>query len=936
MGRDLSQTRYALQFLVLAAAYFAVARLGLLFSLGEKNISLVWPPSGLAMAALLLYGNRLWPAVALGALAANFSSGISFLAACGIAAGNTLEALLGAMLLQRAGFRVNLERMRDMLLLLLPGAVVGPVVSAMAGTARLLASGDLSREALPQAWAVWWAGDSSGIVLVTPFLLAWAGQKRSDWPFRRAAEGLALLLLLAAAALTVFGTLSSFSFTHHALTFTFFPFMVWAIWRFGPLGAATASLVVAAAAVWGAAHQLAGTLLGEAFRSSVALSWGLTGMGAWTALLFSAAVIERRRAEEALRESQDYLQATFEQVSVGIANVSLAGRFVRFNHRFCDIHGYDESEMFSLTVETITHPGDREAVQAHWVELLSGKVPSFTMEKRNLRKDGSTVWVSLTVNLLRQPDGRPKYFVSVVEDITDRKQAELRLRESEEKYRVLFELLPVGAAFSDTEGKLVEANAALGKLLGLPGIREGRYMDAAEWNLIRPDGSPMGPDEFASIRALREGLRVENAEMGVRRPDGGISWLSVSATPVPLERYGVAAVFNDVTERRLMERAMAESEERYRRLVEQSPDGILIHSEGQVEFANPAALRMLGASNEEDLLGRRVLDFVHPDERGRVVGRQGQTANGFSVPVAEERLLKLDGTSFFAEVAANGFRFKDRMMTQVVFRDITERKRTEAELKKLNETLELRVAEQVAQNREKDHLLIQQSRLAAMGEMIGNIAHQWRQPLNALGLLLSNIQDAYDFKELDQKTLDAAMADGRRLIRKMSDTIDDFRNFFRPNREAVEFSLGDSVESAMTLVSSSFRHHNIPVSFEGSEEVRVNGFPNEFSQVLLNLLVNAKEAILERDGEGGRVSIRMERDGGEATVSVADNGGGIPDGVLPKIFDPYFTTKEKGTGIGLYMSKMIVENMNGSLTAHNQGPGAEFTIRLPVAETLAQ
>jgi PAS domain S-box len=923
-----------LRLVLLALLYFAVAKLGLLFSLGESNVALVWPPAGLALGMLLLFGIRLWPAVALGALAANFSSGVPFLAACGIAAGNAAGAVAGALLLRRVGFRPGMGRVRDMLLLLLPGAVAGPVLNATVGVTSLLLAGLVSQEALVRAWGAWWVGDALGIVLVTPFVLALACEKWSAWTLRRTAEGAALLLLLGAAALAVFGALSPLSFTLYTLTYAFFPFMIWAIWRFGPLGAATASVLVAFAAAWGASNELAGVFLGENFHFPLAFSWGLTGMGAWTALLFSAAVAERQRAGEVLRESRDYLQATFEQVAVGIANVSLDGHFLRFNRRFCDILGYREHEVSALTVEAVTHPDDREAALGNMGELLAGKAPSFTMEKRNLRKDGSTVWVNLTVTLLYHPDGRPKYFVSVMEDISDRKRAELRLRESEEKYRLLFELLPVGVAFSDVEGKLVEANAALGRLLGLPPGRRG--LDIKEWKVIRPDGAPMRPDEFAGIRALREGLRVENAEMGVLKPSGGVGWFSVSAAPVPLENYGMVAVFNDVTERRLMERAMAESEERYRRLVEQSPDGILIHCEGQIEFANPAAVRMLGAANEEDLLGRKVLDFVHGDDRDEVVRRQQSMAVGGEVALLEEKLLRLDGSSFFAEVAGAGFRFKERTMSQVVFRDVTDRRRAEEELKKLNETLEQRVAEQVAQNREKDHLLIQQSRLAAMGEMIGNIAHQWRQPLNALGLLLSNIQDAYDFKELDQKTLDAAMADGRRLIRKMSDTIDDFRNFFRPNREAVEFSLGDAVESAMTLVSSSFRHHNIPVSFEGSEEVRVNGFPNEFSQVLLNLLVNAKEAILERDGEGGRVSIRMERDGGEVTVSVADNGGGIPDGVLPKIFDPYFTTKEKGTGIGLYMSKMIVENMNGSLTAHNQGPGAEFTIRLPVAETLAQ
>ncbi|HCA26234.1 MAG TPA: sensor histidine kinase, partial [Betaproteobacteria bacterium] len=250
--------------------------------------------------------------------------------------------------------------------------------------------------------------------------------------------------------------------------------------------------------------------------------------------------------------------------------------------------------------------------------------------------------------------------------------------------------------------------------------------------------------------------------------------------------------------------------------------------------------------------------------------------------------------------------------------DVSERLRAEEELKRLNEVLEQRVAAEAAKNREKDLLLIQQSRLAAMGEMMGNIAHQWRQPLNALGVLLSNVRDAYDFGELDGAMLDHSITDGRRLIQKMSTTIDDFRNFFRPNRQKVAFSLQESVEEAIALVDASFKNNNIVIHFQRGEEMKIVGFPNEFSQVLLNLLSNAKDVLGGKTGQR-EVSIQVSRTADSVRVAVHDNGGGISGSVLPKIFDPYFTTREKGTGIGLYMSKMIVENMDGSIFARNIG-----------------
>ncbi|TAN48830.1 MAG: GAF domain-containing sensor histidine kinase, partial [Methylococcaceae bacterium] len=253
-----------------------------------------------------------------------------------------------------------------------------------------------------------------------------------------------------------------------------------------------------------------------------------------------------------------------------------------------------------------------------------------------------------------------------------------------------------------------------------------------------------------------------------------------------------------------------------------------------------------------------------------------------------------------------------------------------SEIGQLNSDLEQRVADEVARNREKDHLLIQQSRLAVMGEMINNIAHQWRQPLNALGLVLGNIKDAQRFGELTPEYLHQQEAEGRSYIEKMSTTINDFRDFFRPEKQSESFSLRQAIDGAVTLVSASFKAHGIELLVEHAEDLWIVGFPNEYSQVLLNLLTNAKEAILARGVAQGRIAIRAAKVDGQARVTVTDNGGGIDPVVLPRLFEPYFSTKETGTGIGLYMSKMIIENsMGGHIEVRNIPGGAEFSIVTP-------
>jgi signal transduction histidine kinase len=255
------------------------------------------------------------------------------------------------------------------------------------------------------------------------------------------------------------------------------------------------------------------------------------------------------------------------------------------------------------------------------------------------------------------------------------------------------------------------------------------------------------------------------------------------------------------------------------------------------------------------------------------------------------------------------------------------------DVRRINESLEQRVAQEVRKTIEQERMLVRQSRLAAMGEMIGNIAHQWRQPLNALGMLLFNIKDAYQSNTLDAGYLNQAYADGSRMVQKMSTTISDFLNFFRPDKEITVFSALDQIREAISLVASSFQNSNISIHIDAPGDLKLLGFPNEYSQVLLNLLSNAKNAIQYRSQPfSGRVDIFVTEQNGMGCVSVRDNGVGIPAEIMDRIFDPYFSTKEKGSGIGLYMSKMIIErSMNGSITARNINGGAEFIVASPLA-----
>jgi signal transduction histidine kinase len=279
-------------------------------------------------------------------------------------------------------------------------------------------------------------------------------------------------------------------------------------------------------------------------------------------------------------------------------------------------------------------------------------------------------------------------------------------------------------------------------------------------------------------------------------------------------------------------------------------------------------------------------------------------------------------------------------------------------LEELNQSLEERVLRETQTRLQKERLLVQHSKMAAMGEMIGAIAHQWRQPLNALSLIVADIKDAHAFGELHGAYIDNSVASALQQIHYMSGTIDDFKNFFKPSKKKTAFNVISAVKDVLSLFSAQLKSSTIKVditcdcpdgSFSSSEglpdkdkdcctKIEFTGYPNEFKQVVLNLVSNARDAIVKRRSDGlygaedfGRLGIGLLLDDdGRIVLKVSDDGGGIPRDVIDRVFEPYFTTKaDTGTGIGLYISKEIIEShMGGKLSVENAGGGAVFTIEL--------
>ena len=280
-----------------------------------------------------------------------------------------------------------------------------------------------------------------------------------------------------------------------------------------------------------------------------------------------------------------------------------------------------------------------------------------------------------------------------------------------------------------------------------------------------------------------------------------------------------------------------------------------------------------------------------------------------------DAVVKRGGNSIHVSIALRSLKDDDGAVSEVfgTIQDVTERKLAGEEL------------------REKERMLIQQNRMAAMGEMLGNIAHHWRQPLNVLGLKVQEIGLTYELGGFSKELLDKNIAEAMKVVLHMSQIIDDFRSFTLPEKEKSLFTVNEVIAKAGALIEDNFSELRIMMEVDTSGDQQVKGYPNEYIQVLLNLLMNARDAFLERGTKGARITVHSSMENGRSVVTVTDNAGGIDESILDRLFDPYFTTKEpgKGTGLGLFMSKTIIEKyMGGRLTVRNVEGGAEFRIEV--------
>ena len=375
---------------------------------------------------------------------------------------------------------------------------------------------------------------------------------------------------------------------------------------------------------------------------------------------------------------------------------------------------------------------------------------------------------------------------------------------------------------------------------------------------------------------------------------------------------------------------------------------------GYITFVNDEFCNISKYSRDE-LIGQNHNIVRHPDVSPEVFKRLWKTILAKKVYKGIIKNLAKDGSVFYLNATIipildeNGnieefvairhdvtevIELNERLMaTRIELKELNlsleeKVKEQTKELLELNKSLENRVKEEILKNEEKNRLLSQQARLISMGEMIGNIAHQWRQPLSELGIDLFKMKQSIKDEEKFINTYEHA----KTVIKNMSNTIDDFRNFFKSDKEKEEFSIKEAIDKSLGMLEGTFKKEGIHVEILKNEDVKISGIKAEFSQVIINILTNAKDAMQNLDSKDKIIKIKIYKNDKFAFVSIYNNGENIKDSIMDKLFDPYFTTKHKsvGTGIGLYMCKMIITNMNGNIYVKNLKNGVDFCIEIPL------
>ena len=530
-----------------------------------------------------------------------------------------------------------------------------------------------------------------------------------------------------------------------------------------------------------------------------------------------------------------------------------------------------------------------------------------------------------------------------------------KIAEKNSRMASLIDSLDSGILLEGASGSLIQTNNCFLKMISPAGITA----------LPKDDyGADFYHDILAelvegdSYHALKDRIIKENREGvysdTVRFKNGRIYTRTFRQLFVEGKPKGYLWKFKDVTENRLLRIDLEKNESRFRNIFERNMAVMLIFDPATLRIinANTSAEKFYGKSTNE-LKQLSMCDITIVGNMNECMSKLSEITSRKTGMVITAHQKIADGSIRDVELLMTPISEEEGGLLFVIVNDVYERVKYENALENLNANLIDMVEKESVKRRRQEELLMEKSRLAEMGEMIGNIAHQWRQPLNALGFIIQDLSDAYNYDEITAEYVQEIIRNGMEQINYMSKTIDDFRDFFKPSSKETVFDVKESIGQVLSLFLPQVKNNGIDLfvacrcAYREAEQkntdklefcddhcLQIKGYSSQFKQVLLNLLANSRHAV--RKTEEKKIKIVINESGGRIQIMVEDTGGGIPEEIIDRIFDPYFTTKsdEGGTGIGLYMSRAIIEeNLGGSLRAENIRGGCRITIEVDQVRT---
>jgi len=642
-------------------------------------------------------------------------------------------------------------------------------------------------------------------------------------------------------------------------------------------------------------------------------------------------ITERKKIEDTLLSDKSFLENILSNITNGICVLNSQGIIVMANQIGAKICKYTVDDLIGCHYSKILKSAEFES---HFNKVFKTGSRSIKLVEKITYNDGLIRFFNICPTPL-SVNGRIANIVAVIEDITVRKEKERFQNKSIEYYKNLFENSKSIMLLGNPEtGDIIDANE-----------KACSYYGYSKDELISKhisDISTLSEPEFYSKLKMVNEQGVDYIISKDRLRSGEIRDVEIYISPVTQNGKTILfAIVHDITEKIIIEQQLRLHSE----IISNMSEGIILVKvpEGVIVYSNQKFEDMLGYQKGE-LIGINVVSItaptqISPEERAREIMEELFRTNHYSGEVCN---IKKDKTHVWNNLSVSKFNYsKYGDVWIAIHADITERKKMEEQLRNLNTNLESMILSEISKRQTSEQILIQQSKMASLGEMIGLIAHQWKQPLNAVSLIVQDLNDAYSYGELDDKYIHNSVKSTMEQVTFMSKTIDDFRTFFIPSKRKIIFDVNSTIEELLSMFKTFFRKNNIDISLKISQQTSLltEGYPNEFKQVVLNILNNSKDAIVSKkllnaDIEG-RIEINLgnTEDKTKISVLIIDNGGGIPEEIIDKIFEPYYTTKEStgGTGVGLYMSKTIIEtNMGGTLTVRNIGDGAEFIITLDI------